>query len=88
MKQVKHDNIIPFYGISTTVADFCLVFPWYRNGTIMEYLKKKPDINRFTLVSMFEQIPPSWPLLVPTNSYPVRRVDCASCTKTVWFTAP
>ena len=59
MKQLEHGNVIPFYGISTTVADFCLVFPWYKNGTIMEYLKRKPDISRFTLVSMLGQTLPS-----------------------------
>ena len=51
MMQLKHDNILPFYGVSTTVADLCLVFPWYGNGNIMDYLKEKPDINRFDLVS-------------------------------------
>lgn len=53
MKQVKHDNILPFYGVSTTVSDFCMVFPWYDNGGIMDYLKKKPDISRFDLASIF-----------------------------------
>jgi len=51
MKQLQHNNILPFYGVSTTVSDFCLVFPWYNNGNIMEYLKKNPDINQFELVS-------------------------------------
>jgi len=55
MKQLEHGNIIPFYGVSTTIADFCLVFPWYENGNIMEYLKRIPDANRFNLVSMFEK---------------------------------
>ena len=55
MKQAKHENILPFYGVSTTVSDFCLVFPWYENGNIMDYLKKKSDVNRFDLVSIFNQ---------------------------------
>lgn len=53
MMQDRHPNVLPFYGVSTTVADFCLVFPWYKNGTIMEYLEKRPDANRFNLVSIF-----------------------------------
>ena len=53
MKQAKHDNVLPFYGVSTTVSDFCLVFPWYRNGNIMDYLGKNPNVNRFDLVSVF-----------------------------------
>jgi serine/threonine protein kinase len=51
MKQIKHENILPFYGVSTTVSDFCLVFPWYSNGNIKDYLKRNPDINRFNLAS-------------------------------------
>jgi len=54
MKQLEHRNILPFYGISTTVADFCLVSPWYENGSIMDYLKKQPSIGRFALVSALE----------------------------------
>lgn len=54
MMQLKHENILPFYGVSTTVSDFCLVFPWYGNGNIMDYLKGKPYINRFDLASTSE----------------------------------
>ena len=53
MKQLEHNNILPFYGVSTT--DFCLVFPWYENGNIMDYLKKNPDSNRLGLVSTLRQ---------------------------------
>ena len=56
MKQLEHENILPFYGVSTTVSDLSLVFPWYGNGNIMEYLKKNPDINQFKLASMLRQI--------------------------------
>jgi len=55
MKQVEHDNLLPFYGVSATVSDLCLVFPWYENGNIMDYLKKKPDTNRFDLGSTSRQ---------------------------------
>ena len=50
MMRLKHDNIRPFYGVSTIASDFCLVFPWYENGNIIEYLKKRPGANRFVLV--------------------------------------
>jgi len=56
MKQLEHKNILPFYGVSTIASDFCLVFPWYENGNITEYLEKKPDINQFELASTLEQI--------------------------------
>ena len=55
MKQLGHDNILPFYGVSTTDYDFCMVFPWYENGNIMDYLKKKPDADKFDLASAFRQ---------------------------------
>jgi len=55
MKQVEHNNIPPFYGVTTIDDDFCLVFPWYGNGNIMDHLKKNPDTNRFDLASIFEQ---------------------------------
>ena len=55
MKQQKHKHIVPFYGVSTTVSDFCLVFPWYGNGNITEYVKKNPQINRFDLASTFRR---------------------------------
>jgi len=55
MEQLEHHHIVPFYGISTTIASFCLVFPWYRNGNITEYVKQKPGVNRFDLVSMLGQ---------------------------------
>ena len=51
MKQVEHENILPFYGVSTAFPEFCLVFAWCGNGSIVDYLKKKPDVNRFDLVS-------------------------------------
>ena len=56
MKQLKHKNILPFYGVSTTVSEFCLVFPWYRNGNIMDYLKENPDTNQFELASTVRKI--------------------------------
>jgi serine/threonine protein kinase len=53
MKQIDHDNILPFYGVSTTVSEFCLVFPWYENGDITKFLKANPGTNRYELVSTF-----------------------------------
>ena len=51
MRQIEHDNILPFYGVSMTVSDFSLVFPWYRNGNIKQYLEKDPSIDRYDLAS-------------------------------------
>ncbi|KAF9785750.1 hypothetical protein BJ322DRAFT_737526 [Thelephora terrestris] len=53
MKQIDHDNILPFYGVSTTVSEFCLVFPWYENGDITKFLKANLGTNRYELLSTF-----------------------------------
>lgn len=54
MKQIEHDNILPFYGVSVTISDFSLVFPWYQNGNIKQYLKKNPGIDRYKLARTFK----------------------------------
>ena len=51
MKQLEHDNILPFYGVVTTVSDFSLVFPWYKNGNIDQYLRNNPGVDRCGLAS-------------------------------------
>ena len=83
MKQLDNKNILPFHGVSATVSEFCLVFPWYENGNIMDYLKENPDINQFQLASTPGRITYSYRLLAPVNSYWVRLMGCASCTVTV-----
>ena len=55
MKQIAHDNILPFYGVSTTISDFSLVFPRYKNGTIGQYLGNNPGANPYDLASPFKQ---------------------------------
>jgi serine/threonine protein kinase len=52
MKQIEHANILPFYGVSTTTSDFSLVFPWYKNGNIEQYLEENPDVDRYDLASV------------------------------------
>ncbi|KAF9785448.1 kinase-like domain-containing protein [Thelephora terrestris] len=51
MKQIEHANILPFYGVSMTISDFSLVFPWYKNGDIKQYLKTNPHVDRYDLAS-------------------------------------
>lgn len=80
-KELEHDNIVPFYGVSTIVADFALVSPWYKNGNIVEYLKKKPYVNRFDLVSTFRQSPYFQCLPTPMDSYWMWLVDCTLYTR-------
>jgi len=57
IKKYDHENLVPLYGVSTTITDFCLVHPWYKNGNVMGYLEGNPKINRFDLVSVFQKTP-------------------------------
>jgi len=79
MKYSKHDNILPFYGVSTTVCDFSLVFPWCKNGDIKEYLKKNPYVDRYDLVSKFNRTTHVDAYSNPTDSYWERSVDYNFC---------
>ena len=56
MKQLKHDNILPFYGVSTDISNFCLVFPWYKYGNIVRYLKGNGNgVDAYNLASISSQ---------------------------------
>jgi hypothetical protein len=79
MKNVFHENVLPFYGISTSVSKFCLVFPWYENGTVMDYLEVNPDADRYNLVSKLNLTARRQYLPEFHNSYPAQSVGCASC---------
>jgi serine/threonine protein kinase len=52
-RQLSHPNLLPFYGIyrSNNGCRVCLLSPWMDNGTIVQFLKKNPDVYRPGLVS-------------------------------------
>ena len=56
--QIKHPNIVPFYGISNDVLQdqeresLCILSPWMSNGNIMVYLKGFPRTNHYQLVDL------------------------------------
>jgi len=49
-KRLTHKNILPFLGISRDVAEFCLISPWMKNGSIVEYVHNNPHANPLELV--------------------------------------
>lgn len=49
-KRLAHKNILPLLGVSRDVAEFCLVSPWMKNGTIVEYVRNNPQANPLGLV--------------------------------------
>ena len=55
IKQLKHNNILPFYGVLADDPKFYMVFPWYKNGNIMDYLERNPDVDRYDLASISSQ---------------------------------
>ena len=52
-KRLQHPNIVPFLGVPATMLPFEIVCGWMENGTITEYVRKNPDIDRASLVSEF-----------------------------------
>jgi hypothetical protein len=53
-RQLYHPNVLPFYGIhqcnDDRVLRLGLVSPWMDLGTIVEYLRSHPTVDRPTLV--------------------------------------
>ena len=49
-KWLRHENILPFVGVSSIPPPFSMVSVWMENGNIMSFLKKNPDQNPFSLV--------------------------------------
>ena len=46
---MKHQNIIPFLGVTQNPLQF--VSEWMPNGTLTDYLSKNPGASRIVLVS-------------------------------------
>ena len=52
-KRLQHPNIVPFLGVPAKTPPFEIVCGWMENGTITEYVRKHPDVDRVCLVSGF-----------------------------------
>lgn len=72
MKQIEHANILPFYGVSTAISHSFLVFPWYKNGNVDQYLERNPLTNRYDLVSTLRLT------VDPQRSYEIRKQLCGA----------
>ncbi|KAF9003194.1 kinase-like protein, partial [Hymenopellis radicata] len=52
-RQLRHENILPFYGVSTEVMDhssLCLISPWMEDGNIRDFLARHPDHSRIRMI--------------------------------------
>ena len=52
-KRLQHPNIVPFLGIPAKTPALEIVCDWMEHGTITEYVKKNPAVDRIDLVSEF-----------------------------------
>ena len=50
-KWVRHENILPFVGVSQRPPFFSIISEWMENGNIMNFIKAHPNHNRLHLVS-------------------------------------
>lgn len=64
-KNLGHENVLPFYGVETSIFEVALVYEWAENGNIVEYLKSNPDALRSELVIILCSFSYSRRLLIP-----------------------
>ena len=57
-KRLRHPNIVPFLGV--TMDPFQFVSEWMPNGTVTEYVRKNPSVDRIALASPSLAILSSW----------------------------
>lgn len=62
-KQLHHKNLLPFYGAYMTDRRFGMVAPWLEKGNIIDFTRKRPEVNRLCLVR--------WSALYVFNVYQV-----------------
>ncbi|KAG6820493.1 hypothetical protein H0H93_016300 [Arthromyces matolae] len=49
--QMSHRNLLPFYGLYLYNGRLSLISPWASNGTVIDFLRRKPRTNRALLCS-------------------------------------
>ena len=47
-KRLKHPNVVRFLGVTTSPLQ--IVTEWMPNGTLLEYIKANPSVDRMGLV--------------------------------------
>ena len=50
-KSLHHPNVLPLLGVMMTEGRFAMVSEWMINGNISQFVRARPDANRFELVS-------------------------------------
>jgi hypothetical protein len=49
-KRLKHENVLKFHGVDTSLFQLAPVYEWGQNGNIMQYLESNPKALRSKLV--------------------------------------
>ena len=75
-KYLKHPNIVPFLGITSTPLQ--LISEWMPGGVLTEYIKGHPDTDRLSLVGVLPVV--FNPTLTPATSYPTPLKAFVFCT--------
>jgi len=51
-KWLRHENILPFVGVTSVPPPFSMVSAWMENGNIMSFIRATPNQNPFSLVGI------------------------------------
>jgi len=49
-KALQHPNVLPLIGVTMGEAQFAMVSEWMANGSINEFVKANPGVDRVGLV--------------------------------------
>ncbi|KDQ13368.1 hypothetical protein BOTBODRAFT_33689 [Botryobasidium botryosum FD-172 SS1] len=50
-QELRHPNILPFLGLAKIDSINYMVSPFMKNGNVLDYLRKSPDIDRLKLIA-------------------------------------
>jgi serine/threonine protein kinase len=53
-KYLSHPNILPVIDVSKTPFPFYIMSPWMPGGNITQHIQRNPDVNRLTLVCVYQ----------------------------------
>ena len=51
-KSLRHPNVLPLLGVTTSGRHFAMVSEWMSNGSINEFIAANRDADRFELVGV------------------------------------
>ncbi|KAF9455944.1 kinase-like domain-containing protein [Collybia nuda] len=50
LQLLQHPNVVPFIGVVSEGSRLCIVSPWMKNGDIIAFIKKSPNVSRKELI--------------------------------------